>query len=403
MRRPHRTTARRSLRLLGGIGLSALLLAGCAAEPAAEPAAGPESAADPAPDADGPRAAIAYAGGVLVVDGETLELIADLPSEDFVRLNAAGDDRHVIVSTSQGFQFLDARAAELTDLVVAADAAGHVVRHAGKTVFYDDATSDTTIFDTDTLASLDGSLPEAEIVPGVDAHHGVSVVLEDGTFVTTVGTSTARTGIRVLDAHGHEIATSDECPSVHGEGTAADETVIFGCENGALVYGDGQITKITSPDEYGRIGNAYATEESRIVLMDYKDDPDAEGSLLSNVAVVDTEAGTLTKVALPDGVQYTWRGVVRTAADEALMIGTDGKLHVLDPNTGQITDSFDAIAPWEGPAEWQEQHPAIAVAGDVVYVTDSANSTIVAIDATTGETLATGDLPEIPNEIAVVG
>src|SRR5690606_32986373 len=102
---------------------------------------------------------------------------------------------------------------------------------------------------------------------------GVSVVLEDGTFVTTVGTSTARTGIRVLDAHGHEIATSDECPSVHGEGTAADETVIFGCENGALVYGDGQITKITSPDEYGRIGNAYATEESRIVLMDYKDDP----------------------------------------------------------------------------------------------------------------------------------
>src|SRR5690606_575232 len=115
---------------------------------------------------------------------------------------------------------------------------------------------------------------------------------------------------------------------------AQDEAVVFGCEDGALVFHNGEITKLTSPDEYGRIGNAYVAEDSSLVVMDYKDDPDAEGSLLQNIALVDTEAQTLEKVALPDGISYTWRGVLRAPSGEALMIGTDGKLHVIDPATG---------------------------------------------------------------------
>ncbi|MGP6177314.1 hypothetical protein ACTU6U_08435 [Microbacterium sp. A196] len=47
----------------------------------------------------------------------------------------------------------------------------------------------------------------------------------------------------------------------------------------------------------------------------------------------------------------------------------------------------------EGPSEWQQPHPAIAAHGDVVYVTDAANSTMVTIGAATGEVLVTGELP----------
>lgn len=397
----HLKTMKRSARLVAASGIAALLLAGCAADPGAtaEQSATPEEATA----TDGTRVAVAYAGGVLVVDGETLDVIADLPSDDFVRVNPAGDDRHVVVTTAEGFQFLDMRSAELTDLVVDAAAAGHVVRHGGKTVLYDDATSDTTIFETAELATMDGALPDAEVISGVEAHHGVSVILEDGAFVTTVGDATGRTGIRVVDAAGAEIATSADCPAVHGEGAAQNEALVFGCENGALLYTDGEITKLTSPDEFGRIGNAYASENSPLVVMDYKDDPDAEGSLLSNIALVDTEEKTLEKVALPDGVSYTWRGVVRAPSGDVFMIATDGQLHVIDPATGAITESYGAIDAWEGPSEWQEQHPAIAIAGDVVYVTDSANSTIIALDAATGEQIASSELPEVPNEIAVVG
>ncbi|WP_194420605.1 zinc metallochaperone AztD [Microbacterium abyssi] len=395
------TQLNRTARFAAGAGVAALLLAGCAAQPAAQSPGSTSTGADAV--TDGPRIAVAYAGGVLVVDGETLEVIGDLPSEDFVRLNSAGDGRHAFVTTSEGFQLLDVREPELTDLVVDAAAAGHVVGHGGKTVLYDDATSDTTIFDTTALADIDGALPEARVIEGVEAHHGVSVLLEDGTFVTTVGDASGRTGIRAVDADGTELAASAECPGVHGEGTAQDEAVVFGCENGALVFHDGEITKLTSPDEYGRIGNAYVSESSPLVVMDYKDDPDAEGYLLTQIALVDTAAKTLEKVDLPEGVSYTFRGVTRTESGDAAMIGSDGKLHVIDPATGEITASYDAIEPWEGPSEWQQPHPAIAVDGDIVYVTDAANRSIVAIDAVTGEKVAEADLPETPNEITLVG
>ncbi|MFA4896539.1 zinc metallochaperone AztD [Microbacterium sp.] len=395
------TQLKRAARFAVGAGVVAVLLAGCSAGSAAETPDSAPAGADGA--ADGPRVAVAYAGGVLIVDGETLKVIDDLPTEDFVRLNPAGDGRHAFVTTSEGFQLLDVREPELTDHVVEAAAAGHVVRHGGKTVLYDDATSDTTVFDTDALADTDGSLPEAQVIEGVEAHHGVSVVLEDDTFVTTVGDATGRSGIRAVDAAGAEIATSAKCPGVHGEGTAKGEAVVFGCENGALVFDDGEITKLTSPDEFGRIGNAYVSENSPLVVMDYKDDPDMEGYLLTDIALVDTEAKTLDKVALPDGISYTFRGVTRVDSGDAVLIGSDGRLHVIDPATGAVTASYDAIGAWEGPSEWQQPHPAIAALGDVVYVTDAANSTIITLDAATGEILATGELPHVPNEIAVVG
>ncbi|WP_309128199.1 zinc metallochaperone AztD [Microbacterium sp.] len=387
----------RAVGLAAVAGLAVAVLAGCAAQPAAE--ASPEGAAAAH---DGPRVAVAYAGGVLVIDGETLEVVDDFASEEFVRVNPAGDDRHVVVTTSRGFQFLDMREPALTEHVVPAAAAGHVVRHAGRTVLYDDATSDTTIFESAELAGMDDELPESQVVPGVEAHHGVSVVLENGQFATTVGDETGRTGIRVTGPDGSEIAVSADCPGVHGEGAAQNEALVFGCEDGALLYRDGEITKLAAPDEFGRIGNAYATEDSSLVVMDYKDDPDAEGYLLGKLALVDTEAKSLTTAALPEGIRYTWRGVVRAQSGEALMIGSDGRLHVIDPATGEITASHEAIEAWDSPSEWQQPHPAIAVVGEVAYVTDSANREIVALDAGTGEVLARGDLPEVPNEIAAV-
>lgn len=382
-------------------GAAALVLAGCSSSPAATSSPSGDASAEASAPA-GPRVALGYEGGVLVLGGEELEVIGDFDSEDFIRLNSAGDGRHVMVTTSEGFQLLDVQQPELTDLVVPAAAAGHVVVHGGKTVLYDDATSDTTIFDTADLAQLDGTLPDAEVIPGVEAHHGVSVELEDGTLLTTVGGEAGRTGIRVLDADGAEVASNADCPGVHGEGTAEGERVVFGCENGAIIYDGGEITKVTSPDSYGRIGNAFVAEDSPLVVMDYKDDPDAEGYLLRNIALVDTEAKSLTKVALPAGVEYTFRGIARGPAGEAVLIGTDGSLHWIDPATGGITKSLPVVDPWEGPAEWQAPHPAVKVAGDIAYVTDPADSELVAVDLTTGEIAQTVKLPHVPNEIAAV-
>lgn len=347
------------------------------------------------------RLAVAYENGVAVLDGETLEVIEEFETEEFTRLNAFGDGQTVLVTTSDGFQVLDTSVPELTDLVIEADTPAHVVRHAGKTVLYDDGTSDTFIFDTAALADSGGELPEFETVPGDQAHHGVSIVLTDGTFLTTIGNDEGRTGAFAVDADGEEIARNEECPGVHGEGTAAGETVIFGCEDGALIYQDGEFEKITAADEYGRMGNAYVSEDSPLVVGDYKDDPDAESVLLSKIALIDTEARTHEVVDLPEGVGYTWRDVVRGPNDMAYLLGTDGAIHVIDPATGEITETYDVIDPWEGPAEWQDAHPSIVVNGDIAYVSEPAKNTVYAVDLTTGEVVASGQTPGAPNEMAV--
>jgi hypothetical protein len=397
-----------------GLGLAAaasaaLLLASCAA-PASE-GTGPTGEATS--DTPTPRIALTYDGGLLVLDAETLDVEADLPIDGFTRVNPAGDGRHVLVTTAEGFQVLDmgtwtnadgtsqTAEPELTDLVFEADAAGHVVRHGEHTILYADGTGDTTIYETDALLENPEALPETEVVPAPEAHHGVSILLEDGTLLTTVGDSESRSGIRVLDADREEIAASDECPSVHGEGTAADEVAVFGCSDGALLYADGEITKLDAPDEYGRMGNAYTTESSPIVAGDYNADPDSEGLELTQLALIDTAEKSLDVVDLPEGVAYTWRGVARGPSDEILVLGTDGALHVLNETTGAVEESYPVIDAWEGPIEWQNPHPALTVLDGIAYVTEPASEAIHAVDIATGEVTVSGELPATPNEIAV--
>jgi hypothetical protein len=389
------------------IAIAALLATGCATGAGESPAASATAV-----DSATPRITLTYDGGIAVLDGTTLETEGDLEVDGFTRVNAAGDGRHVLVTVPEGFRVLDAGTwtedgtsyvadPALTDLVFEADTAGHVVRHAGKTVLYADGTSDTTIFDTADLLTAQGELPETEVVPAPDAHHGVSVVLEDDTLLTTVGDGQGRTGIRVLDADREEIASSDECPGVHGEGTAQNEAVVFGCENGALLYTGGEMTKIAAPDEFGRMGNAYVSETSPIVVGDYKTDPDAEGYELTKLALIDTEAKTMRVVDLPEGVAYTFRDVARAPNGEIVLIGTDGQLHVLEETTGAVEASYPVIEPWEGPVEWQDAHPALAVHDGIAYVTEPSSNEVHAVDIATGDVLASATLAGAPVEIAV--
>ncbi|POH66460.1 hypothetical protein C3B59_08560 [Cryobacterium zongtaii] len=408
MRTQHRSTAFAAV-----IAASALLLTGCASTDAAPGATGTGSAADTGTSAL-PRVALTYDGGLYVLDGDTLELEADLPLAGFNRLNTAGDGRHVLVTTADGFRVLDtgtwtdasgdAQTADpaLTDLVFEAPAAGHVVRHGEKTILYADGTGDTTIFETAALLDATDDLPATEVIPAEAAHHGVSIELEDGTLLSTVGTSEARTGIRVLNADREETARNAECPSVHGEGAAANEVAVFGCSDGVLVYDDGEITKIAAPDAYGRTGNMYVSETSTIAVGDYNSDPDSEGYLLSELVLVDTVAKTSTVIDLPTGVEYTWRDVARGPNDEALILASDGALHVLDPATGELGDSYPVIGAWESPVEWQDAHPALVVVGDTAYVTEPATNSLHAVDLTTGAVVSSVKLSATPNEIAVV-
>ncbi|WP_043497642.1 zinc metallochaperone AztD [Georgenia sp. SUBG003] len=417
------TTTRRPFGALClGIALPLLALVGCAAPTTdAAPAGTASSAPDAQPSAPpepqevaaaSPRLVLTHDGGIQVLDATTLEVVGEVELAGFNRLNGAGDGRHVLISTAGEFRALDtgtwARAhgdhahyytAEpvLTSVAFDAEMPGHVVTHGGRTALFDDGTGEVTVFDSD--AVVDGEREERRLSTP-EVHHGVALELGDGSLVLTEGDEERRTGIRVLDGEGQEIAASDECPGVHGEAVAAGEAVVVGCEDGVLVYRDGAVTKVDSPDPYGRIGNQAGSESSPIVLGDYKSDPDAELERPTRVSLIDTRTDDLRLVQLP--ASYTFRSLGRGEDGEALVLGTDGALHVIDAETGDLVRSVPVIEPWEEPVEWQEPRPTLHVLDGTAYVTDPATDTLHAVDVHTGEIWNTTELTVTPNELTGV-
>jgi hypothetical protein len=399
------------------LALPIALLGACASP--SDPAASPSSTEDPAETAAPteaqsrtPRLAVTYDGGIKVLDAQSLEEVADLDLEGFNRLNPAGDGRHALVSTSGGFQVLDlgtwgephgdhahyfTSTPVLTDVVYAAEKPGHAVVHDGVTALFDDGTGLVRLVHSEEIAEPDAHVEEVTLPA---AHHGVAIPLGDDTLVVSDGDEESVSAVRVLDADGQELAASDECPGVHGEAVAAGEAVVVGCEDGALVYTGGKIAKVQAPDAYGRIGNQAGSEESPIVLGDYKVDPEAELERPTRVSLIDTRDASLRLVDLPSS--YTFRSLARGPEGEALVLGTDGNLHVIDPEAGTITASIPVVEPWEEPMEWQEPRPAVTVLDGTVYVTDPAARAIHAVDLVEQRVWKSTELGVAPNEIVGV-
>ncbi|MDC3724358.1 MULTISPECIES: zinc metallochaperone AztD [unclassified Rhodococcus (in: high G+C Gram-positive bacteria)] len=360
-----------------------------------------------------PRLVVTYDGGVLVVDEEDLTVVDDFALDGFNRLSPAGDGRHVLISTEGGFRALDtgswteahgdhghhyAGAPTLTDLTFTAEKPGHVVPHAGVTALFDDGTGRIDVFEPADLASAT-DLPDLDSRTLPEAHHGVAVPMPDGGMLVTLGDSEERTGVALLDENGTEITRTEQCPGVHGETVAADGVVAFGCEDGMVIFRDGTFTKASVPDPYGRIGNQAGSEDSPVVLGDYKTDPDAELERPERVALVDTRTASVRLVDL--GTSYTFRSLGRGPAGEALVLGTDGSLHMIDPDSGEIVRRIEVLEPWTEPDEWQAPRPALEVQGGTAFVTDPATDSLYAVDVTSGA-IRSAELPHTPNEISGV-
>ncbi|GAA1947501.1 zinc metallochaperone AztD [Agromyces allii] len=417
-RRPHRLhflTAAPAL-------LAVAALAACAS-PSGEDGGASAEASGTAPSSNAEREVAttrivaAYDGGVLVLEGDSLELVADLPIDGFLRVNPAGDGRRVLVSTDDAFEVLDtgvrveahsdhdhyyATDPGLTGLSFPAEHPGHVTTNAGVTALFADGTGEALLYDEGALRNADEPDDvDAVVHESAEAHHGVVVPLAGGGLLTTLGDESARTGAAVLDAAGAELARIETCPGVHGAAIAADDTVVLGCEDGAIIWSDGAFAEVQAPDAYGRIGNPSGSALSTVVLGDYKVDPDAELERPTRVSLIDTESATLRLVEL--GTSYTFRSLARGPNGEALVLGTDGAIHVLDPATGEVVERIDVVEAWTEPSEWQQPRPSLEVHGHRAYVTDPAASALHVVDLGTGAITASAELPHVPNELSSVG
>ncbi|WP_193128115.1 hypothetical protein [Gulosibacter sediminis] len=408
------------------LAIAALALTGCAA--GSQPGSTTSTEADhdhedghehehEATESSGPqpRLALTYDGGILVVDANSLEVIADLPIDGFNRLSPGGDNRNVFVSTTGGWAVLDAGTYTqphgdhthsyvsepvLSDVVASAETPGHVVHHDGQTALFDDGTGEVTIFATATLEEqVDaGSITPTASYESADAHHGVAVPLADGQLFVTVGNESERNGAQVVDTDGNVIAESDECPGIHGETTVGDDLVLAGCEDGVLLSHGDHFHKIDAPDDFGRTGNAFADDDSTVVLGDYKTDPEG-GIDLTQIALIDTVDESINVV--DTGSHYTWHGLARGEDGEALVFGTDGTLRVFDPGSGELVNEIAVTDEWTVPDEWQTSHPAIVQDRGYVYISDPNTSTMYVVDYLGGEVTESAQLPHEVNELAL--
>ena len=117
----------------------------------------------------------------------------------------------------------------------------------------------------------------------------------------------------------------------------------------------------------------------------------------TRVSIIDVETGDLRLVEL--GTSYTFRSLAMTEDGTAVVLGTDGKLHLIDPGTATEIRTIDVVDPWEEPDEWQEPRPALAVAGNRAYVTDPATGKLHAVALIGGTDPVSVDLPATPDEI----
>jgi outer membrane protein assembly factor BamB len=355
------------------------------------------ASATPAAAVENPLVAT-FDGGLYVLDGKSLKQAGTIELPGFNRVNPAGDEDHVFVSTDTGFRVLNASERKLTDIEYKGAKPGHVVRHAGRTTLFTDGTGEVNVLDPADLGS--GRKPQGRTYSSAEAHHGVAIELADGKLLSTLGTEEKRTGALVLDKNNKEIARNEKCPGVHGEAAARNEAVAVGCEDGILIYQDGRFTKIDAPDDYGRIGNQAGSDASPILLGDYKSDPEAELERPTRVSLVDTEKKTLRLVDL--GTSYSFRSLARGPHGEALVLGTDGAIHVIDPGTGKVEKKIPAVGEWQEPLDWQQARPTLFVRDHTAYVSEPGKKALHAIDVETGRKTASVTLPKSTNELTGV-
>ena len=415
---------RRAVALLGA-GVLALSACGSGADGGASDGGGEEAGAAESPSSDrtevgalSPRIVLAHEGGVVTLDSADGSVLNETPVEGYVRLNPAGDGRHVAVSASDAVTMYDTgllaqghgdhfhyyvQDPALTDLSLEAPMPGHVVPHGDRTAIFADGTGDITLIDPTALG--EGQLDVLEETATEDPHHGVAVPLSDGGLLTTQGTEDARSTVQVLDADGKVVAETDDCPGVHGEAAAqpteSGDVISLGCENGSVIYRDGEFHKVAIDGDYQRSGNQKGHEDSPIVLADHKVEAEPAGGIErpTEIALIDTRDATQQLVDL--GSPYWFRSLDRGPDGEALVLTYDGELNILDPDSGENLHEVPVTGEWEEGENWQEAGPMLSVADGTAFVVDPEAKKLSMVDVASGEVYRELDLPVVPHEIQV--
>ncbi len=347
-----------------------------------------------------PRVAIAHDNGVLVLDAKNLATLDAFRLPARPALSVAGDGRHVFLTPSGTgtVRILDtgdpdgrgaARRPAMERGVVAGMRPAHVNGEHGRTAIYDDGTGVVQVVSDD---QLDSPVLSLRSFAPYAAHHGVAVPLRTGYLVSVPAEgSSARVGVARMTENGRIAARWDTCPGLHGEGGAKGGLVAFGCEDGIFTFHRGKAGKIAEPEGVvGRVGTLAGSPSSSVLAGDYTS---------TQLVLADTETGKTRLVDL--GMAYG--SFTRDDHGDLVVLGTDGKVHVIDPATGEIEASTQVVPAWSKPTDYTQPRPQMAVVGHQAMVTDPRSERVVLVDLERHRVTRSVTLPVVPTGLVVTG
>ena len=285
----------------------------------------------------------------------------------------------------------------LVDATLTGQKPAHFVEHDGKVAMFFDGSGLVSLFDPHAWAH-DGDLATTGLDSGTP-HHGLAVPWGDYTLVSVANADDEkkpRLGLNVLDAEGNLVGETHPCPDLHGEAASGD-MLLIGCSDGLLLVSGSGAPKVEKigydglPE--GKSTTLIGGQGLQYFLGNYGAD---------KVVIIDpAEAEPYRLIDLPTRRVHFVTDPVRPKF--AYIFTEDGQLRQLDVVKGEIVRSVTVTEPYSMDGEWSLPRPRLAVAGDVVAVTDPLAGKVHLVDAETFEITRDIALEGLPYTIVAVG
>ena len=280
----------------------------------------------------------------------------------------------------------------------------HAVPHGAEMLQFFDVEGEARVFDEHAL--LEGN-SGYQAVKATAPHHGVAVPMGDYMLVSEPnlaekvkeGELPPRLGLKVLDETGKQVGDVSTCTGLHGEASSAG-VVAFGCKEGVLIArADGHNPPDVEMLHYdealpeGQVGTLLGGKAMQFFLGNYGED---------KVVVIDPSADDPYRlVELP--VRRVDFALDPERVTIAYVFTEDGKLHVLDVLSGDLTKSVQVTEPYSKDGHWRDPRPRLAVMGDEIAVTDPRQELVRIIDAASLKEVRSIPVEGTPFNIVAVG
>ncbi len=292
---------------------------------------------------------------------------------------------------------IEIKAPELIDSVITGDKPAHFVEHGAKAALFFDGSGRVSLIDTHAWID-DGTVEATEIDSGT-AHHGVAVPWGDYTLVSFANAEDEkkpRIGLNVVDAEGKVVGDTHACPDLHGE-AASGNLLIIGCGDGVLIVSGSGEPAVQKLGYDGLPAGKSTTFVGGTGLQYFLGNYGAD-----KVVIIDpTEAAPYRLVELPTRRVHFVADNIRPRF--AYIFTEDGQLRQLDVVKGEIIQSVQVTEPYSMDGEWSLPRPRLAVAGDVLAVTDPNQGKVHLVDAISFEVTRDLDVEGLPFNIVAVG